>query len=268
MIETMPKMGLGTFGRVGEDGVRAILRGLEIGYRHLDTAQSYGTEPSVRDAIRQSGLPRNEVFVTTKVAQQNLGRGAFLPSIDESLMALGLDVIDLVLIHWPSIDPDVRFEDYMEDLGRIQDEGKARLIGVSNFPIALIERAETVLGPGRLHTNQVEIHPFLQNRKLVDFVQSHGIVPTAYMPLAKGRVAEDPVLREIGAAHDATASQVALAWLLQLGIAVIPASGNTDRLKQNFAAKDITLTANEMQRIAGLERGARYIVPEIGPDWD
>lgn len=268
MIEIIPKIGLGTYGLVGEDGLSVILSALEIGYRHLDTAQSYGSEHTVGKAIRACGLSRDEVFVTTKVAQANLDRTQFIRSVDDSLRTMQLEMADLVLIHWPSIDPAVPFESYIEDLGRIQEMGKTRLIGVSNFPIALMEQAESILGSGRLHADQVEIHPFLQNRKLVDFALSKAIVPTAYMPLAKGRVSEDPVLTDIAAAHDASAAQVTLAWLMQRGIAVIPASGNPERQKSNFAAQDITLSDAEMGRIAGLDRGSRFTVPKVGPAWD
>ncbi|MBB4123757.1 aldo/keto reductase [Martelella radicis] len=268
MPDTIPMMGLGTYGRLEEEGIRAILSALEIGYRHIDTAQSYGSEPSVGEAVRRSGLDRDEVFITTKVAQKKLDRAQFLPSVETSLKDLQVDVIDLVLIHWPSIDPDVPFESYMEDLGRIQDEGKARHIGVSNFPIARLKQAEEILGPGRIHTDQVEIHPFLQNNKLVDFALSKGITPTAYMPLAQGRVAEDPVLQEIAEKHDASASQISLAWLMQRGIAVIPASASAERQKSNFDAQKIVLSKSDMERIAALDRGFRIVVPEVGPDWD
>ncbi len=268
MPKTIPMMGLGTYGRLGEEGTRAIATALEIGYRHIDTAQSYGSEPMVGAALRQSGLPREEVFVTTKVAQTKLDPAQFVPSVDESLDALGLEQIDLVLIHWPSPGDAVPFESYVEDLGKIQDQGKARLIGVSNFTIAHLQRAEEILGPSRLHTNQVEIQPWLQNRKLVDFCQSRGITPTAYVPLAKGKVADDPTLGEIAAAHGCEASQVALAWLMQRGIAVIPASSNEGRMRSNFEAQEVTLTEAEMDRIAALDAGDRIIAPADGPDWD
>lgn len=268
MHDRIPMMGLGTYGRLGDDGVAAIRKGLEIGYRHLDTAQSYGTEPMVGQAMRDSGVPREEVFVTTKVAQKKLAKADFIPSVDQSLRDLGVEVIDLLLIHWPSIDPDVAFERYVEDLGRMQEQGKARLIGVSNFPIALLERAEAILGAGRLHTDQVEIQPFLQNRKLVNFCRSRAIVPTAYVPLAKGKVADDPVLADIAKAHGAAASQVALAWLMHRGVAVIPASANEGRMRSNFEAQALKLSPAEMDRIAALDCGDRIIVPEVGPDWD
>ena len=268
MPEKIPMMGLGTFGRLGDEGGRAILAALEIGYRHLDTAQSYGSEPMVGEAVRQSGLAREDIFITTKVAQVKLDRAQFIPSVDESLKALKVEQIDLVLIHWPSIDPAVPFESYVEDLGRIQEQGKARLIGVSNFTIANLKRAEEILGPGRLHTDQVEIQPFLQNRKLVDFALSKGIVPTAYVPLAKGKAADDPVLAEIAVTHGASASQVALAWLMQRGIAVIPASANPERLKSNFAAQKLVLEPRQMEQIAALDCGGRIIVPEVDFNWD
>ncbi len=264
----IPPMGLGTYGRTGPEGLKAILAGLEIGYRHLDTAQSYGTEEVVGEAMRRCGIERSEIFVTTKVATGNLGRETFLPSLRKSRDVLGVEQIDLTLIHWPSPGDVVPFESYVEDLAKARQEGLTRLIGVSNFTIAHLKRAQDILGPGQISNNQVEIHPFLQNRKLVDYCQSMGIVPTAYVPLAKGKVADDPVLQRIGEKRGAAASQVALAWLLQRDIVVIPASANRDRLLSNFKAADLTLTQADMDEIAGLDRAERIIAPADGPDWD
>ena len=268
MPDRIPMMGLGTFGRLGEEGTRAILTALEAGYRHLDAAQSYGSESMVGEALRQSGLPREDVFITTKVAQGKLDRAQFLPSVEESLRTMGLEQIDLVLVHWPSPGDAVPFESYIEDLARVQEQGKARLIGVSNFTIDRLKRAEEILGPGRIHTDQVEIQPWLQNRKLVDYCLGRDITPTAYVPLAKGKVADDPTLRGIADAHGCEASQVALAWLMQRGIAIIPASSNPDRMRSNFAAQDVKLSEEDMAKIADLDSEERIIDPDDGPDWD
>ena len=146
--------------------------------------------------------------------------------------------------------------------------GLTRLIGVSNFPTALIERAVKLLGPGEIATNQVEMHPFLQNRKVLECCRKHGVAVTAYMPLAKGRVVGDPVLKRIGAAHGASENQVSLAWLMQQGVIVIPASGAASILQSNFGASDIHLSDADMAAIAKLDRGERIIDPSDSPEWD
>jgi 2,5-diketo-D-gluconate reductase B len=268
MPDSIPSMGLGTWGRSGPAGLAAILAALEIGYRHIDTAQSYDTEANVGEAIRRSGLKREDVFITTKVARVKLARKDFLASIHGSLETLQVDRIDMTLIHWPSADPSIRFEHYVEDLGEAKRLGLTHLIGVSNFPNALTERAVAVLGEGELVTNQVEMHPFLQNRSVLECCRKHGMRVTAYMPLAQGRVADDPVLKRIGEAHGALASQVSLAWLLALGAIVIPASSKVEHLRSNFAASKITLSDAEMAEIAALERGERIIDPADAPNWD
>lgn len=265
---SIPPMGLGTWGRTGEDGAKAILAGIEIGYRHLDTAQSYDTEWSVGEAIRRSGLPRADFFVTTKVATGNLGHGTFLPSLEKSLETIGVDQVDLTLIHWPSPGDAVPFESYIEDLATAKKHGLTRLIGVSNFTIAHLRRAEAILGPGEIVNDQVEVQPFLQNRKLVDYCDGACISVTAYVPLAKGKVADDPVLNRIGGKHGALASQIALAWLLQRGLIVIPASASRERMQSNFDAQKIRLSDAEMAEIATLDRGDRIIAPANGPAWD
>jgi 2,5-diketo-D-gluconate reductase B len=266
--QNMPPMGLGTYGRTGKDGLEAILQALEIGYRHLDTAQSYDTESNVGEALARCGLPRGDVFVTTKVATDNLGRDRFGPSIEDSLRTLGVDQIDLTLIHWPSPGNAVPLEHYIEELALAKQRGLTRLIGVSNFPIALLERAEPLLGKGEIATDQVEIHPYLQNSVLVDHCLANGITPTAYLPLVRGRVADEPVLKRIAERYDANASQIALAWLLQRGIAVIPASSNRDRMRSNFEARSLRLTDEDRVTIDALDHGERLITPHHSPDWD
>ena len=264
----IPAMGLGTYGRTGNAGLAAISAALEVGFRHFDTAQSYDTEKNVGEAFSRSGLPRGEVFITTKVAREKLANKDFLPSLRKSLDTIGVDRVDLTLIHWPSADASIRFEDYVQSLAQAKALGLTRLIGVSNFPTALIERAVKLLGPGELATNQVEMHPFLQNRKVLECCRKHGVAVTAYMPLAKGRVVGDPVLKQIGAAHGASENQVSLAWLMQQGVIVIPASGSRNHLESNFGASDIRLSDADMAAIEKLDRGERIIDPSDSPEWD
>lgn len=264
----IPRLGLGTFGRTGEEGIAAIQQALEIGYRHIDTAQSYDTEESVGTAIVRSGIPRNQVFVTTKVADFNLGPADFLPSVAASIENLGTEWIDLLLVHWPRREEEVPLAAYMEALATAQAQGMARLIGVSNFTIPLLERCESILGPGALATNQVELHPFLQNRTLRAFARDRDLLLTAYMPLAQGRVFDDPVLAQIAERHGVPAGTIALAWLLQSGLAAIPATGNAAHLASNYEALTVILSAAEMAEIDRLDRHQRIVDPEKAPVWD
>ena len=264
----IPKLGLGTFGRTGEAGVDAILSALNIGYRHIDTAQSYGTEAGVGEAVRRSGLPRPEVFITTKVADTQLGRSQFMESVERSLDDIGLGPTDLLLIHWPSKNDAVPFEDYMLALAEAKHRGFTRHIGVSNFTVTLLERTEQLLGPGAIATNQVEIHPYMQAPKLLAYAQSKGLTLTAYQPLCRGAVAADPVLKRIGEKHGVTASAVSLAFLMAEGHVVIPASANAANLRANWRAQHVTLDNDDMQSIRVLHRSERHINPEKSPIWD
>lgn len=266
--DLIPRMGLGTWLRTGEDGFRAIMDGIEIGYRHLDTAQSYGTEENVGRAVRESGLPRDDLFVVTKVADTNLSHERFLPSLRRSLDTLRLDRIDLTLIHWPSHRDAVPFADYMTALAEAKSMGLTRLIGVSNFTIPLIERSVALLGPGEIVTNQVELHPYLQSRRLAAACRQHGVTVTAYMPLAKGRVIDDPVLTRIGAAHGVSAATATLAWLMRKGMIVIPASHRRGHMAANFAATTLRLSDADMAAIDALDRNDRMIDPAKAPEWD
>ena len=264
----MPRLGFGTYGRTGPEGVAAILSAIEVGYRHLDTAQTYDTEREVGEAVRRSGLGREEIFVTTKVAEENLGENQVIPSLERSLGALGLDHIDLALIHWPARKGGPAPEVYLRQILEAKERGLARHIGVSNFTIALIEEARSILGDGAILTNQVELNPWFRNRRLSDHCTSRGIVVTCYEPLARGKVGADPALQRIAARHGATPEQVALAWELAQGFAAIPTSRSPDRIAQNFAAQEITLSSDELAEIDTLDRGIRSIDPDWGADWD
>jgi 2,5-diketo-D-gluconate reductase B len=176
--------------------------------------------------------------------------------------------VDLTLIHWPAHSDSVPLASYLEDLAEAKAQGMTRLIGVSNFPCALVERSVALLGAGELVTNQVEVHPYLQNRALRACCEAHGIVVTAYMPLAGGRVARDPVLKRIAERHGVSAPVVTLAWLLQRGMIAIPASGRRDHMAENLRALELTLGDDEIIAIDALDRGLRLIDPAKSPDWD
>lgn len=264
----MPLMGLGTYGRRGSQGIDAILAALEIGYRHLDTAQSYDTERECGQALRQSGLQRAEVFVTTKIDMPNFAAGKLVPSLRRSLDELAMDYVDLTLIHWPSPREEVPLAIYLEQIAEAQALGLTRTIGVSNFTIDLLERSRAILGHGAIANNQVECHPYLQNRKLVDFCDSVGISVTAYQPIAHGALKGDPTLEPLASAKGCTVEQLAIAYALARGPAAIPASGKIEHLASNFAAQDIALTPGDIATIASVDRGMRRIDPATSPAWD
>lgn len=264
----MPRLGFGTYGRTGEAGREAILASLELGCRHLDTAQTYGTEAEVGEAVRRSGLPRETVWVTTKIAEENLGPGLVIPSLECSLEALGLDRVDLALIHWPAREGGPVATSYLGEIAEAEARGLAGRIGVSNFTIAQLDEAIGLLGEGRILTNQVELNPWFRNRRLADHCMARGVVVTCYQPIAQGRLDADPVLGRIAQAHGATPAQVALAWELAMGFAAIPTSGKRARIAENLSARDLTLSPEEVAEIDGLDRGVRSIDPDWGPQWD
>lgn len=264
----IPALGFGTYGRNGEDGVAAMLVALETGYRHLDTAQDYGTEQQVGQAVRQSGLPRQEIFVTTKIKTSNLGEGSLVPSLRQSLETLQLDQLDLTLIHWPSPHGAVPLPVYIEQLAEAHALGLTRLVGVSNFTIAMLEEAQGILGELPIANNQVELNPLLQNKKLANYCTSKGISVTCYLPIVRGTLGSVPEIAAIAARHGATPEQVALAFELAKGYIAVPTSGKAERIRSNFEAVNLRLSEEEIRTIEGLDRGQRAINPEWGPDWD
>ena len=267
-IGPIPQIGYGTWTHLGDECRRNVLTALEVGYRHIDTAELYRNERDVGQALAQSGLPRDQVFLTTKVATGHFGPGRIVPTVRRSLERLGTGHADLILLHWPSVDGAFRIEDYIPQLGEVLDLGLARHIGVSNFTRPLIDRTLELLEGRPLATNQCEIHAYLQNRLVAYHCAARGIPMTAYCPLARGRIVDDPVLSAIAAAHDIDAASVALAFLLHEGHVVIPSSGNPVRIAANFAARDINLTDAQMTQIRALDRGLRLVDGPWAPEWD
>ena len=265
----IPAIGFGTFGRTGNAGIDALLFALETGYRHLDTAQSYGTERECGEALRRSGLRRADIFITTKITGENARKGRLAESLKHSNETIGIDAVDLTLIHWP-VSPGgrLRMEEYLPELAKAQDSGLTQLIGVSNFTIADLAEAESILGPDCLATNQFERHPLLRNQRLVDTCRARGIAVTCYLPLARGRCAGIPAIEVIARAHGATPHQIALAFSLSEGHIVIPTSGQYDRIAENFAACNIVLSAAELDAIRAIDRNERQINPIWAPAWD
>ena len=257
----IPQLGFGVFQIEPTDTVEAVQAALRIGYRHIDTAEMYGNEREVGEAIARSDLDRSEVFVTSKLNNNNLGFDAALRAFDQTLAALGTDRIDLFLIHWPL--PTVR--DYVETwkaLETLYAEGRARAIGVSNFQPDHLRRVldETEIVPA---VNQIEVHPYLTQEKLLAFDAEHGIATEAWSPIAQGAVLDDPVVREVADAHGRTPAQVVLRWHVQRGSIVFPKSVNPKRMAENFALFDFELPDADMERLSGLDRGER-----TGPDPD
>lgn len=267
-IGPIPQMGYGTWQREGVKCFRGVLDALTVGYRHIDTAEGYNNEEFVGAALAESGIPRDEVWITTKVAPESFGPGQIRPHVEASLEKLRLDRVDLLLLHYPSINDEYEIEDYMAQFAEVHDAGLTRHIGVSNFTKRYIDRALELLGDRPILTNQVEIHPFMQNLPIVTHCHEKGISLTSYSPLARGAVADDPVLIDIGEAHEATPAQIALAFLMQAGFVVIPSAGSRARIAENFAAQDITLSDDEMAQVRGLDRGMRLVNGPWCPKWD
>ena len=268
MMNDIPAIGYGTWNRPGEEAYKGTLAALEMGYRHIDGAEGYENEEFVGRAIADVGLPREELWVTTKVAPESFGPGQVRPHVEASLEKLGVGPVDLLLLHYPSINDEYAIEDYMAQFAAVYDAGLCRHIGVSNFTKHYMDRAVALLGDRKILTNQVELHVLMQNRPIGQHCHDMGVRLTAYSPLARGAVAKEHLLETIGAVHGATASQVALAWLLAEGHVVIPSSGHPDRIRENLAAADLQLTAAELKQIEGLERGLRLVDGPWCPAWD
>ncbi|WP_296950945.1 2,5-didehydrogluconate reductase DkgB [uncultured Massilia sp.] len=266
---SIPSFGVGTFRLAGQAASDSVRTALELGYRAVDTAQIYGNEADVGAALAASGVARGELFVTTKIWTENYAKDKLVPSLRASLDKLRTNYADLVLIHWPAPGNGVDLPEYMEALAQAKALGLTRAIGVSNFNIALTQQAIDVVGKGEIATNQVELSPYLQNRKLAAWLQQQDIAVTSYMTLAYGKVLRDPVLARIAGKHQATVAQVALAWALQSGYAVIPSSTRRENLASNLLARDLRLDADDMAAIAALERNGREVDPAgLAPQWD
>ncbi len=263
----IPVLGLGTWklgGQACEDIVGAAL---DIGYRHIDTAQIYDNEAEIGNVISSCSIPRSDLFLTTKVWIDRLHDGAFQQSVDQSLEKLKTDYVDLLLIHWPVTD--VPFAEQMHALASVKDSGKARLIGVSNFTVSQMREVKENLGTDIVN-NQVEYHPLLSQQAVLNFTRSHDMFITAYSPLARGNLGEDSTLQRIAGKHGKDAHQVALRWLLQHGdVVAIPKAGNIKHLKSNFDIFDFVLSHDDMMDIHALARpNGRLTNPAWSPVWD
>lgn len=262
----MPAIGLGTWPMTGADCTRAVHQALELGYRHIDTATAYNNEAAVGQALRDSSVPREAIHLTTKVWWDRLAPQAMRQSLEDSLRALGTEQVDLFHIHWPGKDWDLARS--IETLVALRDEGKARCIGVANFPLGLLRQVIEQLG-APLSAIQVEYHVLLDQTPLLDFARQHGLAFTAYTPLARGQAAEQPAIRTIADKHGVLPSQVALAWLLeQSSVAVIPKASSRENQLANLAALDLRLDDEDRARIAALAKDQRLVSPDFAPQWN
>lgn len=266
---TIPAFGLGTFRLQDDVVIHSVKTALELGYRTVDTAQIYGNEAAVGQAIAESGVARTELFITTKIWVENLSADKLIPSLKDSLMKLRTEYVDLTLIHWPSPGAAVSVKESMQALLAAKEAGLTRQIGISNFPIALMKEAIEAVGVENIATNQIELHPFLQNRQVVAFAKEQGVHITSYMTLAYGEALKDEVIKRIAHKHQATAAQIVLAWAMQSGYAVIPSSTKRDNLASNMKAINLKLDADDMAQIAALDRQQRLVSPDgLAPAWD
>ncbi|WP_421723569.1 aldo/keto reductase [Bauldia sp.] len=266
---TVPVIGFGTWNIQGDACARAVEEALRVGYRHIDTAAGYQNEDAVGSAIRGSDIPRDDIFLTTKVSPDDLADADLQRSADRSLAQLGLDHVDLLLIHWPSKTIPVAHT--IRSLNRALERGVTRFIGVSNFTTALLEEAWAATDTPLL-TNQCEYHPYLNQDKVLSACREKGMLFTAYSPLAREGVLDDPVIREIATRHGRTPAQIVLRWDVQQdSVVAIPKSSQPANIAANFAVFDFSLTDDEMAAISGLSKSHHLRVANpaaVAPVWD
>lgn len=273
-MQEIPSIGLGTLRHRGDQARDLVQLALAEGYRHVDSAEFYGNEEPVGAALMASSVPRDEVWLTTKVLHPKAPRPESVEAaVHASLGRLGVEYVDAMLIHWPNDHFELELE--LEALTEMRDQGLARTIGLSNFPSALLRRA-LELQPD-LVTNQVEFHPFLSQSAVLEVTRDAGMLLTGHSPLARGAVLEDPVLVDIASAHGVSAAQVALAWAVGTdGVVVIPGASPAEegveeqrrRLRENLAATEVSLSTSDVERISTLHRGMRMVDGPHAPDWD
>ncbi len=263
----VPALGLGTWALSGKSCYEAVRIALDLGYRHIDTAEMYGNHDEVGRAIRDSSIPRGEIFLTTKVPPGKLRARDAKRSAERSLRQLGLPYVDLLLIHWPS--SEVPLGETLGAFAELKAAGKTRFIGVSNFNVQLLAEAVERHGADLL-CNQVEYHPYLSQHPVLAAVRRHGMMLTAYAPVARGRATNDAALAAIGRKYGKSAAQIALRWLIEQDrVAAIPKAASRDHLAANIDIFDFALDAADRAQIDKLQGGRRFLdVPGWSPDWD
>lgn len=262
----MPALGLGTWPMKGADCEEAVGTALDMGYRHIDTAEMYGNEEAVGAALAATAIPRGEIFLTTKVWWDKPKGAEFRAAFEGCLTRLRQPYVNLLLIHWPS--PELDLPSVLTAMARIREEGLARAVGVANFPTALLKQA-LALDIVPIACNQVEQHVMLSQQKLLDITQPAGIVLTSYTPVGKGEVLENPVVQQIAEEHGATPGQVALAYLLSKElVAAIPKARGVERQAENLAAVKLKLSDTDLDAIGALPKNKRFVNPAFAPAWD
>ena len=265
--EKVPALGYGTWQLRGKDCVRGVQKALDVGYRHIDTAQAYGNELDVGTALNEYDINREDYFLTTKIWMDNFSPKKFLKSLDESLNKLQTEYVNMLLLHWPDDNSD--FDETLGQLMEAKKSGKARLIGVSNYTVELMKNAQSKTD-NTLVTNQVEFHPFIDQGPVLEWVRRHNMFLTGYSPLSRGDVLKSDTINSIGTKYKKNAGQVTLRWALQHErVAVIPKAASEDHIKGNFEVFDFELTQAEMDQISALHReDGRKVNPDWAPDWD
>jgi 2,5-diketo-D-gluconate reductase B len=260
----IPRLGFGTWQITGRAATEGVVDALEIGYRHIDTARAYGNEAEVGAGLRAAGVDRGEIWLTTKAWIDEFEPARLKAATEDSLRKLQTDYVDLLLLHWPN--PAVPLERTLEAMRELQEEGKIRHPGVSNFPAGMLERALDILP---LLADQVEYHPFLDQSAILRVAEERDLTLTAYSPLAHGKVPGHPVLTRIGEAHGKSAGQVALRWLLdQPKVTTVPKASSHERRQENFDVFDFELTVEDRRQIAALPKDMRLSNPSWAPGWD
>ena len=263
---SMPKLGLGTWRMKGGECRRAVEHALGLGYRHIDTAEMYGNEEAVGDALAASSVPRREIHVTSKVWHDHLEPEALRAALSASLEKLRTDYLDLYLIHWPSAS--MHLGRTLEAMMRLKEEGRVRAIGVSNFTVALMRQAVEEVG-APIACNQVEYHVFLGQGAVLDYARAWDIVVSAYRPLAQGALDGSEEITRIARKHDVSPQQVALKFLLdQKGVAAIPKASRDETQRANLAALGLKLDEEDRRMIASLPKARRMVDPGWAPRWD
>ncbi|MFP4111411.1 MAG: aldo/keto reductase [Candidatus Woesearchaeota archaeon] len=257
----MPVFGLGTWQLTGDNCTDIVTRALALGYRHIDTAEMYGNESEVGEGIRSSGIPRRELFVTSKVQPANLSYDSLIQACNDSLERLDTDYLDLYLIHWPNKNADM--DEVFRGFKELIDSGKIKAMGVSNFTRKHILDAMPISRKYGvpITVNQVEYHPFLNQEELLDFSKEKEIVITAYSPLARGDVLRNDIIQKIGSKYDKSPAQVTLKWLMQKGMIVIPKASSFEHMKENYEITDFELSEEDMSRLDNLSENKRKVTP-------
>ncbi len=262
--QKMPTLGYGTFKLPGEACIKGVQLAIETGYRHIDTARMYNNEKEVGKGIKNSGIDRDGLFVTSKIPPDNLSPEQIRQETENSLRDLDMEYVNLMLIHWPNFD--IPLEKSLEIFFKLKDEGKIKAVGVSNFTIELTRKAAQI---GEIFTNQVEYHPMLDQQKLLNVTRELGILLTAYSPISRGEVNDHETIKQIAEKYNKLPTQITLRWLIQQDkVAAIPKAAKEDHIKSNFEIFDFELTEAEMQQMDDVRGDHRLVDPAWAPDWD